>query len=942
MDKSVTVKDRSAQHFISPSLERWLADSLPGTAVGRIPSPEPRESSPPVVSSSLHELPEQLTRTIPPGFERQVAAQGWPKQRGSIFSSTRAGLSEAELRDLVRVLLSRGEEMLESVKQSVLAQNEYTSSSTKQPLHRNELPSIMESVNPGKLPAVAAGDSNPEESKMSDVKTSDLDSHLRNLILANGTPPAQATSINQNAYTSNQQQQNHQPPMQTAALGDQQEYAMTQNRQQTSQISPPQVSGQVPASSTPRRKPNQAQRRQLKDQLDVSIVPSPSANLENAYQYRNQPPQFALPSTGPGGLQAQSQSHRRGATEQQYHQAPQRQLSNGYRGHEPSGMQHAHDFQPRPPPRNQRLYEPGPYGPNAHLQQQHGQRPIQPSWANFNAQVEWLNQVARAEIAKAEISYAELQEKENLRLVLEVVCREVITESERSRNPSFDPGSVALKSFGSLSSGFATHSSDMDLALVSPNSRPDPASADSEISRLLEKKFLDLGHGARLLTKTRVPIIKFCEKPTPELLEILQKERSKWEEDKATPAEKEQISLPDDQQASKANTEPSRVEASPSATAPSVTLKGSTEGNEKYSMEELVQMYEMAINDGWYSDLERGLIRQFAQQVQQHGADPNNPELIVTRLRLDRLPDVLRRYRARQGVNPARLEFPKTGVGIRCDINFSNHLALHNTLLLRCYCHCDPRVRDMVLFVKTWAKRRKINSAYHGTLSSYGYVLMVLHYLVNVAIPAVVPNLQLAWKPSKQRPLGGSLGETTVDGYDVRFWRSELEIKKLAASGLLTHNKESVGSLLRGFFEYFAHQGNHVICGGFSWGIDVLSLRTHGGILSKQLKGWVAAKTEITEPTAPGQDVKEIRQRYLFAIEDPFELEHNIARTVVHHGIVAIRDEFRRAFAIIQSVGRGSEVEDLFREGPERENLQRKMGLPKRKMAEVKVEQNIH
>jgi terminal uridylyltransferase len=78
----------------------------------------------------------------------------------------------------------------------------------------------------------------------------------------------------------------------------------------------------------------------------------------------------------------------------------------------------------------------------------------------------------------------------------------------------------------------------------------------------------------------------------------------------------------------------------------------------------------------------------------------------------------------------------------------------------------------------------------------------------------------------------------------------ELEIKKLAASGLLTHNKESVGSLLRGFFEYFAHQGNHVICGGFSWGIDVLSLRTHGGILSKQLKGWVAAKTEITEPTA--------------------------------------------------------------------------------------------
>ena len=68
----------------------------------------------------------------------------------------------------------------------------------------------------------------------------------------------------------------------------------------------------------------------------------------------------------------------------------------------------------------------------------------------------------------------------------------------------------------------------MDLALVSPTLIPDPASADSEIPRLLEKTLLDLGYGARLLTRTRVPIIRFCEQPTPELLEALLENRAKW------------------------------------------------------------------------------------------------------------------------------------------------------------------------------------------------------------------------------------------------------------------------------------------------------------------------------------------------------------------------------------------------------------------------------
>lgn len=62
--------------------------------------------------------------------------------------------------------------------------------------------------------------------------------------------------------------------------------------------------------------------------------------------------------------------------------------------------------------------------------------------------------------------------------------------------------------------------------------------------------------------------------------------------------------------------------------------------------------------------------------------------------------------------------------------------------------------------VKLWSKRRsvlrskpyqvadivdlyrKINSPYHGTLSSYGYAMLVIFFLVHVKDPPVLPNLQ--------------------------------------------------------------------------------------------------------------------------------------------------------------------------------------------------------
>jgi DNA polymerase sigma len=267
--------------------------------------------------------------------------------------------------------------------------------------------------------------------------------------------------------------------------------------------------------------------------------------------------------------------------------------------------------------------------------------------------------------------------------------------------------------------------------------------------------------------------------------------------------------------------------------------------------------------------------------------------------------------------------FPTSGEGIQCDINFAGRLAIYNSELLRCYSLCDERVRLVGLFVKKWAKARKINNPYYGTLCSYGYILMVIHYLINVVRPPVIPNLQIIYQP---HPPGRSPKEvTTVDGCDVRFFNDENDIKARARANAWTENKQSLGDLLRGFFAYYGSNGRGVPLGGFDWVNSVVSIRTRGGVLTKSQKGWTTAKV----------DANGTRHKYLLAIEDPFEHDHNIGRTVIQSGIVAIRGEFFRAHAIINRVqdipgvgwewrtDRGDVGEDFFAEPENRSNFQR-------------------
>ncbi|KAM0255176.1 hypothetical protein ACHAQJ_006019 [Trichoderma viride] len=939
-----------------------------------------------------------------------------------------------------------------------------------------------------------------------------------------------------------------------------------------------------PSPKPGRRRPNQAQRRQMASQFTITPESPPQVP---PYHHTARPnPQWTASQPHAWSAPRPSEFSR---SRNSWNGPPQSSANRPQYQNSPSGRQF------NPVPSHSAHQSTGPI-------HNHHRSYVKPE--EIANQAHLLDVLSHQVVAHSEIDRSEIAGKEAFRQRIEHICREVISRFEEQQDTSnrIPPYSVELRCFGSLSSGFATKASDLDLGLISPLSKFPPDAPGSPIPRLIEKAFLEAGLGARLLSRTRVPIIKLCELPPETLLKGLLEEREKWERgaDNDTQSGAAEVELDNDssthggddddhvqsggadngseslgefeilckdsaeprrfrlRQGPKHSldsyyglakrilrraggydvtasnwrdfTEPdrdilnrvchafiqgltdaslrNRIASFPSVSAADILSTGTyhrsllgiymqiegeyiirrweswREGGPlrqveddkvitqweslqlrqlsdiepvpynrdlQLALEKLKRIPSMQLlllqqdqqetpaqynvrvtsimnhigsyQEGSFSAAQEAIIgryvagvfheeireqlsdylRQFPEQatVQAVGCRHKSIHLVNELERaiennlydavyvpdITRYIELLRQPLQKRMLRPGKshyitpipaefsatfakiktltdphkmapnqprdryrdpLEFPKTNAGVQCDINFSAHLALQNTLLLRCYSHTDPRVRPMVLFVKHWAKVRGINSGYRGTLSSYGYVLMVLHYLVNVVQPFVCPNLQQLAPPPPNNLSPAEIQSTiSCRGYNIQFWRNEEEIRGLASHNQLNRNTESIGHLLRGFFEYYAQNGmmSNGLSRGFDWGRNVISLRTYGGILTKQEKGWTGAKTvyevqkasaDTTTQESPPQpnvqpqaaaqatksgEVKEIRLRYLFAIEDPFEIEHNVARTVTHNGIVSIRNEFRRAWRILRAAGNGDTQEDLIQDVESQEEL---------------------
>ena len=88
------------------------------------------------------------------------------------------------------------------------------------------------------------------------------------------------------------------------------------------------------------------------------------------------------------------------------------------------------------------------------------------------------------------------------------------------------------------------------------------------------------------------------------------------------------------------------------------------------------------------------------------------------------------------------VNWPGWSNSIQVDISWSNSIGIYKTALLSAYSNVDRRVRPLVLFVKHWSKTRKVADTRRGGMGSFAWCLLCIYFLMKVAKPPIVPNLQ--------------------------------------------------------------------------------------------------------------------------------------------------------------------------------------------------------
>ncbi|CAL4162798.1 unnamed protein product [Meganyctiphanes norvegica] len=139
--------------------------------------------------------------------------------------------------------------------------------------------------------------------------------------------------------------------------------------------------------------------------------------------------------------------------------------------------------------------------------------------------------------------------------------------------------------------------------------------------------------------------------------------------------------------------------------------------------------------------------------------DCNPTKQPVNRIKLIRqLADKLKRYHKCKhvfSITNTRVPIVKFSITTRdhleVDLSFNNALALQNTKLLATYVKIDNRVKCLGYAMKYFVKLCDIADASQGSLSSYAYILMVLHFLQHTT-PPVIPVLQELYDQSKPAP----------------------------------------------------------------------------------------------------------------------------------------------------------------------------------------------
>ncbi|MAX45321.1 MAG: hypothetical protein CMB24_00815 [Euryarchaeota archaeon] len=216
--------------------------------------------------------------------------------------------------------------------------------------------------------------------------------------------------------------------------------------------------------------------------------------------------------------------------------------------------------------------------------------------------------------------------------------------------------------------------------------------------------------------------------------------------------------------------------------------------------------------------------------------------------------------------------------GLHVDISINNSLALHNTRLLSSYAKSDNRVKELAICVKHWALHRNVSDSVNGTLSSYAWSILVIDHLIE---QGVVANLQ-----------------SGDDRVVIELEDSEFDITINMENQPETKSDADIASLLLSFFTRLATM---------DWDNSIISIR-NGGPIARDEKGWMNEDPSALDIVNSDKEHPPRMGEHHLAIEDPFDIDHDLSRVVRAEGELRIRNELLRAAVLF---GNGSTWKEI-------------------------------
>ena len=219
---------------------------------------------------------------------------------------------------------------------------------------------------------------------------------------------------------------------------------------------------------------------------------------------------------------------------------------------------------------------------------------------------------------------------------------------------------------------------------------------------------------------------------------------------------------------------------------------------------------------------------------------------------------------------------------MRVDLCVAEHLGLANTAMLRVYGLLHPAFSQLVLFIKHWSQRRRVNGALQGCLSSYAWSLLVL-FVMQTAEPRALPVLQ---SPALTQQLPRKI-LNRADGaqFDCTFCDNTSQAH--ASINFIPETQLGFGELLLRFFALYST---------IEWDKYVVSVRT--GQLQPRPGVNPNGHSELHPEFVPCQGP--------VSIEDPFEVTRELAEGMTPETCGITRSEIHRAHALLSQRDRAS------------------------------------